>query len=76
MSTSASSVRSGMNPTFVGTSGVDLIDVVRRVWGVDGAKLRSDLDALKRAGLDEKVRSTHFRLKHLLTPFLFSGLPL
>lgn len=42
---------------FADTAGADLVDVVRRVWAVDGAKLRSDLDALKRACLDEKVRA-------------------
>lgn len=57
MSTTASSMRGGSMSAFVDTAGADLVDVVRRVWGVDGAKLRSDLDALKRAGLDEKVRA-------------------
>ena len=36
-------------------SEVNLIDVVRRVFGVDVDRLNHDLDGLKRAGLDEKV---------------------
>jgi len=37
-------------------SEVNLIDVVRRVFGVDTDRLNHDLDGLRRAGLDEKVR--------------------
>jgi hypothetical protein len=72
MSTAASSVRSGITSTFAETTGADLIDVVRRVWGIDGAKLRSDLEALKRAGLDEKasIRSFSSRASSdFLSPF-------
>lgn len=54
-STTTSSAKSAVG--FGETTTVDLVDVVRRVWGIDGARLRSDLDGLKRAGLDEKVRA-------------------
>ena len=36
-------------------SPVDLIDVVRRVFAIPKDKINHDLDALRRAGLDEKV---------------------
>jgi hypothetical protein len=38
-------------------SGLDLVDVVRRVFGVSKEKIGQDLEGLKRAGLDEKVSS-------------------
>lgn len=75
MSTTASSVKSGNVSIFTETTGADLIDVVRRVWGVDGAKLRSDMDALKRAGLDERVRGRLCYKKRLLIAFLLPGIP-
>jgi hypothetical protein len=37
-------------------SPLDLIDVVRRVFGINKDKINHDLDSLRRAGLDEKVR--------------------
>lgn len=40
----------------LGNASVDLVDVVRRVFGISKEKFDQDLGALKRLGLDEKVR--------------------
>jgi hypothetical protein len=57
VSQSSTTTGSGKSTSSVGfgETSVDLVDVVRRVWGIEGSRLRSDLDGLKRAGLDEKV---------------------
>lgn len=63
VSQSSTTTGSGKSTSIVGfgeTTAVDLVDVVRRVWGIDGSRLRSDLDGLKRAGLDEKVSRNQY----------------
>lgn len=53
----ATSYKSSFGGGFEESAGFDLVDVVRRTWNIDGDKLKTDLDSLRRAGLDEKVSS-------------------
>ncbi|KAJ9107899.1 hypothetical protein QFC19_002642 [Naganishia cerealis] len=55
----------GSGGAFEDSAGCDLVDVVRRLWGVDGDKLRVDLDGLRRAGLDEKTYLSDLK-QHLI----------
>lgn len=54
----ATSYKSSFGGGFEESAGVDLVDVVRRIWNIEGEKLKTDLDSLRRAGLDEKVSNT------------------
>lgn len=65
-STTTGSGRSASGVGFSETPGVDLVDVVRRMWGIEGPRLRSDLDGLKRAGLDERVGKDQYLTEHRL----------
>ncbi|KAJ9121626.1 hypothetical protein QFC22_002246 [Naganishia vaughanmartiniae] len=61
----ATSYKSSFSGGFEDPAGVDLVEVVRRTWNVDGEKLKADLDSLRRAGLDEKTYLSDLK-QHLI----------